>query len=273
MRRNPTARLVLLTLAACAATTACSRLAFIRPDLGRGDFEQTALDVEVREPRRGEAQARQLVLHAQQALLSGQTADAERVAREAVRLDDQLADAHTVLAAALDAQAKPAPAGRHYRRAAELSPQRGGPLNNYGAWLCRNGKPAEALGWFDRALADRDYATPAAALANAGFCADRAGDHARAERDLRRAIELDPQNALALGTLAEREYRAGRYLQARAFSERRLAVAPADRAALQLASQIEHALGDNAAAQQYVQRMGEESPQPRDSKQGAKNRP
>ena len=50
----------------------------------------------------------------------------------------------------------------------------------------------------------------------------------RAERDLRRAIELDPSNAVALAALAQREFRAGRCFEARAFSERRLAAAPAD---------------------------------------------
>jgi type IV pilus assembly protein PilF len=97
-------------------------------------------------------------------------------------------------------------------------------------------------------------------LANAGACAMQAGDPLRAERDLRRAIELDPENAVALGALARKAFRAGNAFEARAFSERRLAAAPADAKALLLASQIEQKLGDSAAAARYVSRLKAEFP-------------
>ncbi len=69
--------------------------------------------------------------------------------------------------------------------------------------------------------------------------------------------------------MADSEYRAGHYFEARAFSERRLAAAPASPHVLQLASQIEQKLGDTAAAARYVQRIGAEFPeQGRDSRPG-----
>jgi type IV pilus assembly protein PilF len=55
-------------------------------------------------------------------------------------------------------------------------------------------------------------------------------------------------------------YSQARYMDARAFSERRLAAAPASADALLLASQIEDKLGDSAAAARYVRRLGEEFP-------------
>jgi type IV pilus assembly protein PilF len=90
----------------------------------------------------------------------------------------------------------------------------------------------------------------------------------RADRDLRGALTLDPANPVALAGMAENEFRAGRYFQARAFSERRLSAAPATWQVLQLASQIEQKLGDTAAAARYVQRMRAEFPE-----QGRDNRP
>ena len=87
-------------------------------------------------------------------------------------------------------------------------------------------------------------------------------------RPLRRAIELDQKNAVALSAMAEREFRAGRAFEARAFSERRLSAAPADARSLQLASQIEEKLGDSTAAAKYVQRLRAEFPDTRASGTG-----
>src|SRR5690606_26756693 len=130
-------------------------------------------------------------------------------------------------------------------------------LNNYAVWLCGNGRQAESLPLFAQALRDPGYATPAVAMANAGACALEAGRAAEAERDLRRALELDPENPVALATMARLSFQQGDYLQARAFSQRRLAAAPASAQVLQLASQIEQKLGDSAAMAGYVQRLRE----------------
>ncbi|HST46092.1 MAG TPA: type IV pilus biogenesis/stability protein PilW, partial [Luteimonas sp.] len=99
------------------------------------------------------------------------------------------------------------------------------------------------------------------ALANAGECSARAGQYGRVERDLREALRLEPGNALALGAMTQEAYRTGRFMEARAFSERRLAVARPTPGALLLASQIEDKLGDSAAAARYVQRLRTEFPQ------------
>ena len=116
------------------------------------------------------------------------------------------------------------------------------------------------LTWFDHAIADRNYRTPAVALGNAGACAEKAGQGERAERYRRAALELDPENPVALAAMAEHEFREGRAFRARAFSQRRLAAAPANAPVLLLASQIEQELGDNEAAAGYVQRLRAEFP-------------
>jgi type IV pilus assembly protein PilF len=247
--------------------SSCNRLTFVKPDTGRKGFERTAPDVAVgatANSRDAEAARAHLQL-SKVRLLQGDNVTAESEARQALKLDPTSVDANTLLAVAKERSGDTKGAGIYYQRAIELAPGRGGPLNNYGTWLCASGKPAESLAWFDQALADPTYATPSAALANAGACADQAGQNARAERDLRRAIELDPNNAVALSAMAEREFRAGRAFEARAFSERRLSAAPADARSLQLASQIEEKLGDRTAAAKYVQRLRAEFPDARAS--------
>ena len=253
--------IVVASLLALAAA-GCSRLSFVKPTAKRGSLDRTAQVVEVHETREGaqRSSVRNRLALAQGHLARGDLDAAERDTRQALKLKADSADGYTLLAAIAEGRGQVAEAGAHYRRAAELAPTQGGALNNYGTWLCGAGRAAESLSWFERALADPAYPTPASALANAGACADRAGQAGRAERDLRAAISLDPENPLALGALAQVEFRAGRYLAARAFSQRRLAAAPADARALQLASQIEQKLGDMAAADHYGRRLREEFP-------------
>ena len=253
--RWPDARAAWLLPALAVLLGGCSRLTFVRPDASRGDYTHTAREVRVADGGRTSVlAARDRLLLAQHRLAAGKVEEAREHATAVLELDPKSADAHTVLALVAGRNAQPGVAGDHFARAAELAP-RGDTFNNYGAWLCANGRPAESLGWFDRALADPGYRDRAGALANAGDCAARAGQDGRAERDLRQALELDPDTVVALGAMASVAYRSGDPFEARAFSQRRLAAGPVDAAALQLASQIEEKLGDRAAAERYTRRM------------------
>lgn len=249
---------------AMLAIAGCSRLSFIKPSAARGDSEQVARTYDFSDSsRKGQrdGSVRVHLLRGEQALYQGRFEEAEAEARKALKLDESSELAHTLLALVLDRQGRADDAGRHYARAAELAPGSGAALNNYGGWLCLNGRAGESLAWFDRALADRNYSSPASALANAGACAVEGGQPARAERDLRAALRLDAVNAVALEALARHLYAQGEYFEARAFSQRRLDAAGATPAALLLASQIEEKLGDKAAAARYVQRLRTEFPQ------------
>lgn len=263
-RRSRRERLALAVLLV-VIVSGCSRLTFMRQDTSRGDFESTAHEVVITNNGKGASNAVARVQVAQHALAKGDLAAAERESKQALKIDPRSAGAYTVLAMVQDRGGNAALAGQHYRRAAELAPTQGGMLNNYGTWLCSNGRASESLAWFDQALAAPGYQTPAVATGNAGACALRAGQLARAEQSLRQAIALDPQNQVALSAMAELEFKAGRMMTARAFSQRRLAAAPADPAALLLASQIEQKLGDRAAAEEYVRRLRAEFPDARDS--------
>ncbi len=191
---------------------------------------------------------------------SGDLDDAEKYANKALTLDANSVQAHTLLAVIADRRDAHAVAGEHYRQAAELAPDSGETLNNYGAWLCANGAAAESLVWFDRALAVPDYPSPASALANAGGCALQVGQRERGLRDLRKALAMEPNNPYALEAMAREELAQGHFFEARAFAERRIAAAPANSSVLQLAVKIEQGLGDKAASSRYRQRLRKEFP-------------
>jgi type IV pilus assembly protein PilF len=260
--RRPDARIGWLLIGACVALAGCSRLTFVKPSVQRGDYDRVAPEYKVKEdPREADRmRALQQAMVAEAALRDGRTAEATQAAEAALALDPESSEAHTLLALLAERAGHAAEAGDHYARAVALAPRRGATLNNYAAWLCRSGREADSLPVFQQALADPGYATPGAALANSGVCALRAGQPVVAERDLRRALEYDPANAEALAGMAELSYEGGDYMQARAFSERRLAAATATPQVLQLASQIEQKLGDSAAAARYVRRIRTEFP-------------
>lgn len=251
--RREVVLLVLLSLLA----TGCSRLTFIRPSAARGDYTQVAPTYEVSDKGRKAAPmaAEQLLISATQAYRSGMPDLAAQQARQALKDDPKLAGAHSLLGTIADAEGDSAAAGKYYRQAVTIAPDTGIYANNYGTWLCANERAAESLGWFDRALADPNYTTPVAALANAGTCASRAGQPERAEASWRQALALAPDELQSLSGMAALQFERGRYLEARAFAERWLALAPSDAEGLQLAAGIEQKLGDNAAAQRYLFRL------------------
>ena len=190
----------------------------------------------------------------------GDLDEAQKFARTAQKLDGSRPEAFTALALVAVQRGQSEEAEKMYRKAAELAPTQGDVLNNYGVWLCSHGHPAEALVWFDRALADASYGSRAEALANAGGCALDAGQNERAQENLRQALAAAPNNPYALESMARNEVLHGRYFEARAFYQRRLAAAPATVSVLQLAIQIEERLGDRSAVGRFQQRLREEFP-------------
>ncbi|WDS37042.1 type IV pilus biogenesis/stability protein PilW [Pseudoxanthomonas sp.] len=250
-------------------------MTFVRPKGGIREVTSTPTEYSVQD---GKATRRRLEEQdslglAQQRLRVGDLATAEREASKALKLNPQSSAAYTLLAVIADRRGQSKEAGERYRRAAELSPNDGGMLNNYGAWLCGNGFAAEALVWFDRSIATPGYGGTAGALANAGGCALQTGQYERVETDLRKALALDPKNAYALVSMARNEYRLGHYMAARAFIERRLTAAPVDAGVLQLAADIESKLGDMAAAEKYRQRQRAEFPDATAGRPGESARP
>lgn len=235
---------------------------YVRTSLGKEHHIEPAVN-RISEPRgrsERDADAQLGLAEIPRYLRAGDFSAVRRVATQVLKHEPRSVEAHTYLAVGMDKTGDAAGAGAHYLRAAELAPNNGGVLGNYGIWLCEQGRLEESLTWIDRALALPDNGDWALLLANSGVCAGKAGLSQRAERDLRRALELDPKNPMALEAMAERQLAAGNAFEARAFSERRLAAAPADAKALLLASQIEQELGDSPAAARYVSRLKAEFP-------------
>lgn len=140
-------------------------------------------------------------------------------------------------------------ADEDFRKALRLTPSDPDVNNNYGWFLCQNGKEKESIGYFSTAFKNPLYATPDRAFTNAGACALKAGDLEGAERYLQQAIRIARDGApVARVELARLNYRRGTLEEARRImSEVLKTMEPATADALWLALRIERKLGNRDA--------------------------
>ena len=176
---------------------------------------------------------------------------AETKLKKAIEQDDSLAQAHAGLGYVYWQQNDVEDARTEYRRAVDLDGDDPDIRNNYGVFLCSQGKFDEGQDNFAKALKHRDYSTPAKAWTNSGICAKHSGDVPRAETSFRRALQADPNFPGALAELATVEFEKENYYGAKAFLDRYLKVAAPSPSILLLGFKTERALGNDEVAKQY----------------------
>jgi type IV pilus assembly protein PilF len=152
-------------------------------------------------------------------------------------------------------------AEKHYRQAVREDPDNPEALNALASFLCRNNQQARGEEMFLKAAAKPLYRTPFVAYTNAGVCARSAGRLEQAERYLRQALTAQADYPETYAQLAGVLHERGSHLQARAFVERFLAVAPPTPDMLLLGHNIEIALKDQAAAAGFRDRLRKEFPE------------
>ncbi|HMB60382.1 MAG TPA: type IV pilus biogenesis/stability protein PilW [Xanthomonadales bacterium] len=171
--------------------------------------------------------------------------------KRAVAFDKTYAPAHTLLGFLYENIGMMKEAGEQYRLAVQYDPTDGEINNNYAQFLCNEGKGKEAEKYFQTAFKDPFYITPQIAYSNAGLCALGMNDLDKAERYLRQSLEYDMEISQSLLAMAKLNYRNGAYLGARAFLQRYESIEPQTAESLLLGYQIERALGDTSASNNY----------------------
>lgn len=131
-----------------------------------------------------------------------------------------------------------------FQRALQLRPNDPDLNNGYGWFLCQTGREQRSIEFFERALRDPLYRTPAKPLHNAGICSLRLGDEAQAEKYFLRAFEVDPSNAIAMLNLGELYLRRADLDRARFYAQRLVTTYEPTAPALWLALKVEHARGN-----------------------------
>ena len=189
--------------------------------------------------------------------------------KRAVANDKTYAPAHTLLAILYENLGETELAEKEYKEAIKYDPTDGDVNNNYGAFLCRNGKSEQADQYFMTAVKDPFYTTPQMAYVNAGNCSLGRGDLDKAEAYLRQSLEFDGKNAAALLAMADVSYRRGSYLRARAFLQRYESVGNLNEQSLLLGYRIESELNDNKSAERYRTELFERFPNSSEAGQAA----
>jgi type IV pilus assembly protein PilF len=131
-----------------------------------------------------------------------------------------------------------------------LAPRNPELANNYGSFLCQNGKGAQGIALFESALKNPAYQSPVKALLNAGSCSLKMKNLDAAERYLLDALRYEPDHPATNANLARVYYERRDFQRAGFFINRVKAAAKLDSLSpdvLWLAMRIDRRLGDKAS--------------------------
>jgi len=143
-------------------------------------------------------------------------------------------------------------AEKFFKKAISLNSNDSSTLNNYGNFLCQQGRIEEAENTFLRAVKNPLYKSPEIAITNAGLCLYNNQKTNSAEKYFRQALQLNPRVPHALIKMCEISFNTQNYLSARAYLQRYQEIKNHTTKSLWLGIQIEQELGDKNAVSSYA---------------------
>lgn len=170
--------------------------------------------------------------------------------KQAIAINPEFADAYGVRALIYQQMGEIRLADESYQRAMRLSPNNPELSNNYGGFLCQNGRGAEAMRYYEAAIKNPAYQSPFKAMQNAGSCSIHLKQYDNAERYLLDALRLAPDHPATNADLARVYYERRNYQRAGFFINRVTSTAKLDDLSaevLWLAVRIDRRLGDKTA--------------------------
>lgn len=190
-----------------------------------------------------------------------------REAETALSLDSRNAYANDVMARIQVRLRDNDKAETYYRRAVNADPSSGIIRNNFGTFLCDQGRVDDAVDEFLVAAKNPLYARPDIAFSNAAVCLMKKPDPKKAAIHFKAALEKNPRMPLPLYYMAQISFESGQPLAARGFLSRYLEVAKDSPGVLLLAVRIERALGAKDAMASYSVRLRGKYPDSPEAKQ------
>ncbi|MFZ6872753.1 type IV pilus biogenesis/stability protein PilW [Undibacterium sp. Di27W] len=227
---------LLLTLALSLTACASRRL--------EGDRPEENISAEKQDTQKRAGIRMQLAVGYYQ---QGQQKVALEEIRNALLITPDLVDAYSLRALIFMDMGEKQLAEDNFLHALKLAPGNNEIGNNYGWFLCLNGREKQGLVYLDKAIKDPNYASLDKALNAAGLCSLRMKDPVAAENYFMQGLRSNPGNPSVNANLAKVLYDRREYSQAKFYISRVLKFDVLAADVLWLAIKIEKKLGDEAA--------------------------
>jgi len=172
--------------------------------------------------------------------------------KKALKQNPNLQVAHTSVAILYERLGENELAEKHYRKAYSLNRKDSPTLNNYGQFLCRDGRLKEADRMFAEAVRNPLYRYPEKVYTNAGICAHKHPDPVLADTYFRKALQANPKYAPALREMVKSSFALKKYLATRAYLQRLQEVTTLTPEYLWIGVRAETELGDRNAVSSYA---------------------
>jgi type IV pilus assembly protein PilF len=179
---------------------------------------------------------------------------------KALRQNPESVKANYVYAVLQDKLEQKELAEYHYEKATKLDPKNSEAANNFGAFLCRNGRQLESEKYFKRALKNPLYKTPEYAYTNAAICMLQVDELQRGKEYLGKAIAAKSDFGPALLSMADVLYKEGDYSNAKIYLDRYHLVSRASARSLWLAIRNTLELDGQGDIEELAQRLETEFP-------------
>ncbi len=171
--------------------------------------------------------------------------------KRALRYDSKSASANHYIAELYRRLEKSEDADRHFKMAIKHSVNNSALFNNYGVYLCGEGRVDEARVQFNKVLKNPVYRFPELVYENMGLCMLQNKRIKEAEADLRKALSINPKLQKSLFELAKISLQRNRLFSARAFINRYVENSEPSAESLWLGIEIEKKLKDHQAVKRY----------------------
>lgn len=175
--------------------------------------------------------------------------------KRALDHNPKLAIAHSGIALVYSTIGANVDAERHYELSIKYAPNDPTILNNYGTFLCQNGKYLESVEYYKKTLANPFYKTPETVHENMGVCLMRADYFDQAEQHFRKALSVNPNMTISLYNMVILSAGKGESMTARAFIQRLEGMMVLDERVLKVAYEVEKKMGNDRLANQYLAKL------------------
>lgn len=173
----------------------------------------------------------------------------------ALQTDSEFADAYSMAGLIYMDLGETRLAEENFTRALRLAPNDPDLSNNYGWFLCQNGRAQQSIAYFESSIRNKAYQSPAKALNNAGTCSLILKDAVVAERYFNEAFRYDPGNPTTNTNLSRINYERGDFERARFYIARVTKADVLTAEVLWLAIKIERKMGDRASEASFVTQL------------------